>query len=593
MPRVPTFQRQVQNEALGMSEMRPAYTAEMQTIQGRQQQALGQAGERLADTLGALQARQKERADADAVFAAETEIRRDWIQAESELRKARRADQAKGVTTDTDKWWTERKGKAFEAITDQRQREFLGKSIGRMHTQALDGMRRFEDEQGEISHDANWKASKDLLISQAAADPSLVPMAVDQIRKKNAYYAGFKGLTDPKITEATNLADTTRLHSEIIKQLVTKDPTAAAKYFKDHKGEIAGTSYDEITKLVDAVSAANDGEKAAAAVWDAQGPRGYNDPVLLDRMEADIRKRYPEDAARAKAGIAALRERVAAHNSTQAEVKAGAINSVMDVYAKTRSLTAVQKTPEWQALGGADRIKIEEHITSQQTAALNRANAALNRENLMEQREQTRLQRQGFGAYLRYSNPDVLAGMSEAQVQALLPDLGNELTGHLMEKKRSLTSKAATTEAKMDADDFKAIASEMGLRPFETGKSEEHAGQLGALQYRVEQLIDAAQRQKKGPLSRPEKNELMRTEMARTVTLSGFWSNTDKPVIALTPKELTQIKVPPADRKQIVDAMAKAYQSNPRADLEPTEDNIRRWYARGKSPAAVLIPDVK
>jgi hypothetical protein len=588
MPRVPTPQRQVQSDALGMSEMRPAYTAEMQTIQGRQQQALGQALDKAGDAAWEIATRQKVRENADAAFKVETQLRSDWIQAESDLRKSRRADQAKGVTGDVDKWWQDAEDKVFGAVTEEGQRRVLRPIVGKLRLHSLESFRRFEDEQGEVAHDANWKSSKELLISQASADPSMAPAAVIELQRKNTYYAAHKGLTDPAVTEAANLTDTTRLHSEIIKQLVTKDPTAAAKYFADNKGQIAGTSYDEITKLVDTASAANDGEKAAGVVWDAQGPKGYNDPVLLDKMEAEIRKQYPNDAARAKSGISALRERVAAHNSSQAEVKAGAINSVMDVYAKTRSLASVQQSPEWQVLGGADRMKIEEHITNVQTAQLNRASAA-------DARNQTQLQRRGMGAYLQYSDPQVLAGMSDAQVQALLPSLGNELTSHLVDKKRALSSKLATTEAKLDQDDFNAIASDMGLKPFEKSPSEDHKATLGALKFRTEQMIDAAQQQKKAPLSRDEKNTLMRNEMAKTVSSPTWWglSSTEKPVISLTPQELTQIKVPAPDRKQIVEAMAAAYKQSPRADLEPTDANVKRWYARSKSPAAALIPNAR
>ncbi|MFA7322041.1 MAG: hypothetical protein WC000_11310, partial [Dokdonella sp.] len=361
-----------------------------------------------------------------------------------------------------------------------------------------------------------------------------------------------------------------------------------AKYFKDNKDQIAGTSYDEIGKLVDTASAANDGEQAAGAVWESQGPKGYNDPVLLDKMEAEVRKQYPNDAARAKAGIAALRERVAAHNSTQAEVKAGAINSVMDVYSKTRSLAAVQKSPEWQALGGADRMKVEDYITGSQNAALSRANAMLNRDVLTEQRNQQRLRQQGFGAYLAYSNPDTLNGMSESQIQSLLPELGSDLTGHLMEKKRGLTPKTLA-EAKIDNDDFNSAAARMGLKPFSRDDHDKEA--VGEVKSRVERVLDMEQRQKGKPLTREEKNAVVSREIARTVTVEGFWSNTDKPAISLTAQDLARIKVPSADRSQIAQAMAKAYQSNPRPDLEPTETNIRRWYARSKSPAAALIPN--
>jgi hypothetical protein len=595
MPRVPVYQPQVQEQALGMSESRSIVSPELLGVGARQQQALGQALGNASDAGFAIAARQKERDDADAVFKSETQARADWIQAESAFRKSRRADQAKGVTGDTDKWWEDYSGKLMGGVTDPRQRRLLGQSVQKMRTQALAGMQHFEDQQGEVAHDANWQSSKDLLISQAAANPALVPDAVKQLQQKNSYYAAFKGHTDPSVKDAIDLADTTKLHTEVIKQLLTKDPTAAQKYFDEHKDQINGTSYDTLTKSLNTAVAANDGEKAADKVWAAQGPKSYNDAVTLDKMEEAIRQQFPDDHERRKSAIAALRERAAAHNASQAEVKADAINKVMDVYGTTKSLAAVKQSPEWQTLGGADRARIEEHVTNVQTAALNRENARLNRDNLLEQRQQQQLQRRGMAAYLQYSDPQTLSSMSDAQVQALLPSLGNELTSHLVEKKRTLSNHLATTEAKIDNDDFNAFASQIGLKPYEPKKSEEHAATLGALRFRVEQVIDAAQQQKKAPLSRQEKQQLMQTEISRTVT-SPTWfglGSEEKAVIALTPEELAGIKVPAPDRKQITEAMAAAYKTSPRPDLEPTETNIRRWYARGKSPAAALIPNAR
>jgi len=579
MPRVPTRQETVQATPLRGGEQSLNVTPDMLGANRLKPWAAA-----LSDADAAAQ-RMKDRDDADAVFKHEAEIRASYIQFESNTKKSRRADQAKGVTNDVDKWWQEQATERVNKVTDGRQRHLLNQTVTRMRLQSLDSFRGFEDQQGEISHDTNWEASKQLILSQAAADPKTVPAAIIDIQQKNAYYAARKGL-GVEVKDALDLKDTTRLHSEVIKGLVTADPTAAKNYFEANKKQIDGTSYDQITKLVDTASAANDGEKAAGAAWDTLGPKSYNDPVMLDKMEGEIRKQYPNDATRAKAGISALRERVAAHNSTQAEVKAGAINAVMDVYGKTRSLTAVQKTPEWQALGGADRLKIEEHINSAQHAAISRGNAA-------EERNQRALKRQGFGAYLQYSSPETLARMSESQVQALLPTLGDDLTGHLMEKKRSLASAESRVEAKVDADDFKAIAVRMGLKPFENGNDEQKAA-LGELKFRVEQLIDTAQRSKKGALTRPEKNELMAQEMARTVSVPNWYGgSTEKPVITLTPDELGKVKVPAADRAQIVDAMRSRYAQSQDPRYAPTEENLRRWYALNKSRSAALIPNAK
>lgn len=592
MPRVPVAEQRVQAEALSPVAQSSVVSPELQGVGARQQVQLGQSLGNAADAGFAILQRQKERDDATEVFNGEAAMRAKAIQFESDTKKARRADQAKGVTGDADKWWQEQTDQALETVTDPRRRRLLAQSFTRMRLQSLDNFQAYEDHQGDVAHDASWKASKALLISDGAADPKRVPDTIQQIKQKNAYYAAFKGL-GADVKDALDLEDTTRLHTEVLQQMVRRDPTAAKAYFEANKGQIAGTSYDTITKAVDTASAATDGVKASDEVWRALGPKSYNEPVVLDKMESAIRAKYPDDAVRQKAAISDLRERVAAHNSTQAEVKAGSINSVMDVYARTKSLTEVMKAPEWQTLGGSDRAKIEDYIVAHQTAAINRGNAALNRENLLEQREQGAKQRRGFGAYLTYSNPTVLSGMSEAQVQALLPSLGNELTGHLMEKKRALGSAQAKLEAKVDTDDFNSIARRIGLNPDERSMSENMKGALGELKFRTEQLIDLAQRNKKGPLTRDEKFELINQEITRTVTIPGFFGGTTKPVILLKPEEVAKIQVPVAERKQIAEAMRVQFEKTRDPAFAPSETNLRRWYLRVKSPSAGLIPDAK
>jgi hypothetical protein len=92
-------------------------------------------------------------------------------------------------------------------------------------------------------------------------------------------------------------------------------------------------------------------------------------------------------------------------------------------------------------------------------------------------------------------------------------------------------------------------------------------------------------------LTRDEKLTLMRDELARTVTTSGWFSNSEVPVIALKADDVRNVVVPQADRRQIAEQMqemARQYPNDPR--FKPTEDNLKRWYLRGKSSAAGLIP---
>lgn len=145
----------------------------------------------------------------------------------------------------------------------------------------------------------------------------------------------------------------------------------------------------------------------------------------------------------------------------------------------------------------------------------------------------------------------------------------------------------------MDTEDFNRYAQDLGLDPY-NAKSAEKKRQLGDLKYRVEQIIDMAQRQKGKELTREEKGELMKGEMARTVTVGGFFSDDTVPVIQLTPEQVRKVVVPTADRQQILDALKTMYQRDPKNPLyAPTDDNVRRLYLTNKSRAAALIPAQK
>jgi hypothetical protein len=149
-------------------------------------------------------------------------------------------------------------------------------------------------------------------------------------------------------------------------------------------------------------------------------------------------------------------------------------------------------------------------------------------------------------------------------------------------------------EARMDQEDFNRTADELGLRPF-SAKTEERKRELGDLKYRVEQLINTAQQNKKAPLTRDEKNTLMRTEMARTVTVNPGWFSPTRqvPVLTLRPDDVEDVVVPPADKTRITDKMRSRYQSTQDPRFAPTEENLRFWYLQEKSPAARLIPNAK
>jgi hypothetical protein len=334
------------------------------------------------------------------------------------------------------------------------------------------------------------------------------------------------------------------------------------------------------------------GEAAADSAWQQLGPKGDRDPVQLDLLSQAIRDRTDIGDEAKKTAITALKERAAAFKDARRERDDALEARVNQAVMNGAGATAVARMPEFMQMDGEKQRRLMDFMESRSLRNEQRAAARESRAATAEGREQTRLARQGMGAYLVYSNPDTLAGMTENQVLNLLPSLGNELTANLVQQRRALAANPQKlAEARMDDDDFKQVAQEMGMRPF-AAKSEEEKAELGALKFRVEQMISTAQQGGKKVLGRGEKLELMRQEMARKVTVDGWFSNSEVPVIALKPEDVARVAVPPADRREIAEQMqimARQHPHDPR--FKPTEDNLRRWYLRGKSRSADLIPN--
>ena len=292
---------------------------------------------------------------------------------------------------------------------------------------------------------------------------------------------------------------------------------------------------------------------------------------------------FPSEPEKARAAISEIRSRAQAFNASENERAAANIGTVMGAFENGASLAAIRRMPQFMALTGDKQAQIDERITNIQIARGGR--------DIQEmQRAQERLKLKGFAAYEQYSNPATLDAMSEAQIAQLLPVLGNDLTDHLLQKKRSIVKNDGKVVANIDNEDFNHVAQTMGLRPFESNKSEDQKAQLGELKYRVEQLINQAQIAKKGLLTRDEKAELMRTEMARTVKVSGWFFDDTKPVIQLTADEVKKVVIPPGDRQQIAQALATMYSQTGGAQYAPTEANMRRFYLLNRSRAASLLP---
>ena len=531
-----------------------------------------------------------QRQDTDLALSTDARVKTEFLAFDADLRKQSQGSSATGYAAKVDAWWQD-KAKALSENLTVNQKAMIAPSLRTAQVHAIHSAKSHENAELERSEMDSFNAAQLAEVQRAAAsgDPAVAATSSSLLRARNAQMAQQKGWT-PEVLAVANTKATTALHVNMIQDIQQKDPVAALTYFNANKAEIDGTRHAEITHSLDGLAAGAEGAQFADQVWKEMGPKGYNQPVDRAAMEAKAREKYANDLPRQRAAVAAIKEQAAAFNASETEANAGNVNAVMAVYAKGgMSVQQLQRLPAFQALPGKEQAQITDRVDNHINTLVSRGAASEQRADAAESRAQRKLERNGTAEYLRLSDPAVLATMTDAQVQAQLPVLGNDLTKHLAEKKRSVSKAGGEAEAKMDQEDFNHIADGMGLKPY-AKKSDDEKAVLGDMKYRVEQLIYQAQTAKKAPLTRAEKTELMTQEMARKVTVSGWFSDTEKPVLQLTKDDIADVVVPKADRAQIADALKQQYARTQNPMFAPTDANMRRFYLLNKSRAAALLP---
>lgn len=582
MPRVPTVNGpSVADAPLQASMQRSSVSPGM--LQNNQLEQLGKA---MTDAGALIQ----ERTDADLLMRAETDIKARYLEWEGEA-KQRRGQQAWGVAKEAGEWWDREAAKAAEAIGSERAKALFQREATKMRGLSVGAFAGYEAGQRRESLDQSAQASIVGSINLAAAnaqDPAVLATAKADILKRNEARAKINGW-GPEQAAAARGEYLTNLHTQVLQSLARDFPDQAEAYYKANEQEIDGSRRAEVGAFAAKATATRLADTTAEAAWQALGPKSDRDPVQLDVLEARIRKDLAGKDEAIKLAIAGVRERAVAFKDSRRERDDQLEASVNQAILDGASPSAIRRMPAFMQLSPESARKISDFLDNRALRGEQLAAAREGRAAAAEAREQGRLTRQGMGAYLVYSNPDTLAGMSEAQVLNLLPTLGNELTSHLMQQKRALTGNAGKlAEARMDTEDFNHVARSMSM-PVDAKATPEQKEMLGELKYRVEQRIAAVQQANGKPLARNEKMELMRQEMARTVTVNGFWSDREVPVIGLTAKQVQDVVIPKADRQQLADAMRTMYQRTGAKQYEPTDDNLRRFYLLSKSPSAALI----
>ena len=526
-------------------------------------------------------------------------ITEEWLKwdAGPDGRSKFRGENAGGYSAAAEAWWEEAKKKHWQGL-DPRSQSMAAQSLGAKRNSALSNALQFQNAELERHADDVYGADVLQTIRFGLLSGNTVG-ASEQVASKVAAVGRRKGWTTEQV-QAEAAKQLSPMHIAVVNKLMIEDPKEAERYFNAHKGQINPAAVGELGNKLNQVSAIGDGEAKATELWTAMvKPGDYKNPVDLFALEKAAREAFPNDPTRQRAAVQSLREMTAAWNKSQVEVAAANTNTVYGLLDQGTPFSRVQASDAWNALPEQQQRAIRRELAQEAAVAESRDAAREARVAAREQRafvdEQRRERRNlllNADKYLEYSDPARLASMTRPQVQALRAEFGFEATKHLLDRFDILQKPGKIAEARIDTEDFNTIADRMGLRPFDPKKSEQERRDLGTLKFRIEQMIDVAQSNAKRPLTRDEKNTLMREEFARTVTIdSGMFSRERQvPVIAMTPQQIRQVVIPPAEMSRVAEAlrhMNRLYPTDPR--YAPTQENMRREYLDLKSKAARLI----
>jgi hypothetical protein len=540
---VPTYDNaQVQEAALPGVRESSVVSPALLGARADRQIAEGTALMGAGDVLNAAAIKMKHEEDLRTVQTATAQYQEAAQNFTMDAKDKRTGAAAQGVVIDFDKFHTDTISKLMDGLKNPEQKQAFAVMAGRARLATRHDLGTFELSENRKAGDDSFNAvAKNTINAGAIASTDASAMAQRDILLSNTKaYAATRNMDAPT-QEALVSKVMTDFHAQRIQQIVQSDPMAAQAYFDAHKDEIAGAQQAEIGGFAKKATATAQGTTSAQAAWDSLGPKSSTEPVKVFDMEERIRKELKGNEPAIEAGLKSIRERDSAFKNQRVEDSHALEASVNKLVLGGASSQQLRASPEFLSLSEKNpqaARNIDQFVENKAYTAIARAAASESRADAAEARAERQKQRAGMGAYLQYSNPDVLAKMSDDQVINLLPTLGNELTHHLMEKKQALTKNGdKVVEARIDQQDFDHVAQEIGLRPFDTKKNEDEKAQLGELKYAVEQRIDAEQRAQKRQLTREEKMKLVRQTVDDKVMQHNMIFPDKQVPAALLPKD--------------------------------------------------------
>ena len=462
----------------------------------------------------------------------------------------------------------------FKAQSDQLRQQFRGTVTGHMVRE----QETFADETDEAT--IKTAIEQGVLLY---GDNTMRQQSVDAIAATIDRLAMRKGWS-PEI-RATKLAEAVSpMHAGIIKSMIQSgNAEAAQSYYDENSASMSLQSRASVQEPLQRAVFAQKADNEAVRIWAEVGPRSKDDAVRLFDMDKLVDERITDVALR-KEVKTALRTKGQAWNEQQTELKAQHEAGLWKLADDGATLSQIRRSDAYLGLGEADQHRFEVAWQAERAQDQSRALTADQRELTRLQIQEKRRELDGADMYLTVSDPTVLGRMTRSQVEAMRTRVGREKTEALLRKWDDLQKPGRLPLAKMDDNDFKATAAQMGLDVFESKADPEDKAVVARVRMDVEQIITERERSAGKPLTREERVGVMRKALAAEVTLKRKWRD-DVPVRAalVADDALGEVVIPDSERPLLAEALAAGYRRDPGNPMyAPTQENMARLYLQGR-----------
>lgn len=462
----------------------------------------------------------------------------------------------------------------FKAQSDQLRQQFRGTVTGHMVRE----QETFADETDEATIKTAIKQGVLLY-----GDTAMRQQSVDAISATIDRLAMRKGWS-PEI-RATKLADAVSpMHAGIIKSMIQSgNAEAAQSYYDENSASMSLQSRASVQEPLQRAVFAQKADNEAVGIWAEVGPRSKDDAVRLFDMDKLVDERITDVALR-KEVKTALRTKGQAWNAQQTELKAQHEAGLWKLADDGATLSQIRRSDAYLGLGEADQHRFEVAWQAERAQDQSRALTADQRELTRLQIQEKRRELDGADMYLTVSDPTVLGRMTRSQVEAMRTRVGKEKTESLLRKWDDLQKPGRLPLAKMDDNDFKATAAQMGLDVFESKADPEDKAVVARVRMDVEQIITERERSAGKPLTREERVGVMRKALAAEVTLKRKWRDDVLVRAALVADDaLGEVVIPDSERPLLAEALAAGYRRDPGNPMyAPTQENMARLYLQGR-----------